>query len=101
MKSKVNKLVNSLSSDIINFAQQLIRTPSVTGHERDLAKLVKNKMADLKYDHVSVDSLGNIIGVIGDGSTGILFDSHMDTVGVNHPEKWCYDPFGGEIVDDS
>ena len=99
MKSKVIKLADSLLPDIINFAQQLIRTPSFTGHEGNLAKLVMSKMAELDYDHVSVDSFGNVIGIVGDGPTGILFDSHMDTVGVNHPEEWRYDPFVGEIVD--
>jgi putative selenium metabolism hydrolase len=99
MKSKVIKLADSLSPDIINFAQQLIRTSSFTGHEGNLAKLVMSKMVELDYDHVSVDSFGNVIGIVGDGPTGILFDSHMDTVGVNHPEEWRYNPFGGEIVD--
>jgi len=99
MKSKILKLADSLLPDIINFAQQLIRTPSFTGHEGNLAKLVMSKMAELDYDHVSVDSFGNVIGIVGDGPTGILFDSHMDTVGVNHPEEWRYDPFGGAIVD--
>ena len=99
MKSKVKKLADSLSPDIINFAQQLIRTSSFTGHEGNLAKLVMSKMVELDYDHVSVDSFGNVIGIVGDGPTGILLDSHMDTVGVNHPEEWRYNPFGGEIVD--
>ena len=99
MKSKVIKLADSLSPDIINFAQQLIRTSSFTGHEGNLAKLVMSKMVELDYDHVSVDSFGNVIGIVGDGPTGILFDSHMDTVGVNHPEEWRHDPFGAEIID--
>ena len=99
MKSEVKKMADSLSPDIVNFAQQLIRTQSFTGQEGDLAKLVMNKMAELDYDHVTVDALGNVIGIVGEGPTRILFDSHMDTVGVNHPEEWRYNPFGGEIVD--
>jgi len=99
MKSKVKKLVYNLESEIIHFAQQLVRTPSATEHEGDLAKLVKSKMVELDYDHVWVDELGNVIGAVGNGPTRMLFDSHMDTVGVNHPEEWRYDPFGGEIAD--
>jgi putative selenium metabolism hydrolase len=99
MKFQVKKLVNTLSSDIMRFAQQLIRTKSLTAHEGDLAKLVKNKMLALDYDDVFVDRIGNVIGIVGDGPTGILFDSHMDTVDVNQPEDWHYDPFGGEIID--
>jgi len=99
MKSEVKKMADSLLPDIVNFAQQLIRTPIFTGQEGDLAKLVMNKMAELDYDHVTVDALGNVIGIVGEGPTRILFDSHMDTVGVNHPEEWRYDPFGGQIND--
>jgi len=99
MKSEVKKLVDNLESEIINFAQRLIRTPSITGHEGDLAKLVQSKMVELDYDNVWVDKLGNVIGAIGNGPTRILCDSHMDTVEVNHPEEWKYDPFGGDIVD--
>ena len=91
MKSKVTKLIDRLSPDILNFAQQLIQTPSFTGQEGSLAKLVMSKMTELDYDHVSGDALGNVIGIIGNGPTGILFDSHMDTVGVSHPKEWCYD----------
>ena len=99
MKSKVKKIADKLSPDTIDFARQLIRTKSFTEDESELADLVMNKMKELDYDHVSVDEFGNIIGVVGDGHTRMLFDSHMDTVGVNHPEKWHHDPFGGEIVE--
>ncbi len=99
MKSQVKKLANTLETDILRFAQQLIRTKSLTTQEGDLATLVERKMMALDYDDVFVDSLGNVIGVVGDGPTGILFDSHMDTVDVNQPADWQYDPFGGDIVD--
>jgi len=99
LKSEITKLTDSLLPDIIDFTQQLVRIKSVTGQEGDLAQLVINKMKALDYDHVSVDALGNVIGVVGDGFTDILFDSHMDTVAVNNPEAWQYDPFGGEVVD--
>ncbi len=72
MKSEVNKRVYNLESEIINFAQQLIRTPSVTEHEGDLAKLVQSKMVELGYDHVWVDELGNVVGAIGNGPTRML-----------------------------
>ncbi len=98
MQSNLVRLAENLAPDIIRFAQELIRTPSLTEQEGDLAKLVQGKMRDLNYDEVSVDELGNVIGILGDGPTRILFDAHMDTVGVKHPGEWRYDPFGGEIV---
>jgi putative selenium metabolism hydrolase len=99
LKSDLEKLTGDLMPDIIDFARQLVRTPSVTGQEGDLAARVAAKMRELDYDSVSVDPLGNVIGVIGEGLTNILYDSHMDTVTVNNPGAWQYDPFGGEVVD--
>jgi len=99
MKSDVKKLADRLEPETLRFAQQLVRTKSLTAHEGNLAKLVERKMLDLDYDDVYIDSLGNVIGVLGDGPTTILFDSHMDTVDVNQPSDWQHDPFGGDIID--
>ena len=85
--------------EIVEFAQQLVRTKSFTGQEGALATSVAEKMKQLDSDGVSVDSLGNVIGMVGDGTKSILMDAHMDTVAVSHPEDWNCDPFGGEIID--
>ena len=57
MKSDLKKLANTFEPDILRFAQQLIRTKSLTSNEGDLAKLVERKMLALDYDDVFVDSL--------------------------------------------
>jgi len=99
MRPDVMTITQKLMPEIVEFAQQLVRTKSFTGHEGDLANLVIEKMKRLDYDDVSVDSLGNVIGTVGEGTESILYDAHMDTVAVNQPHDWSYDPFGGEIVD--
>jgi putative selenium metabolism hydrolase len=43
--------------------------------------------------------MGNIMGRIGDGPRTIVFDSHIDTVGVGDPEEWQWDPFIGKVED--
>ena len=55
-------------------------------------------MKELGYDEVTVDSMGNVIGRIGEGEKSILFDSHVDTVEVNDEKEWDVPPFSGEIV---
>lgn len=97
MKNKIGKLMNKLEKDLIKFTQDIIKIKSYTGHEKELAFFIKEKMEKLGYDKVIFDDLGNVIGVIGNGEKKILFDSHIDTVEVNDPEKWEMDPFGGEI----
>lgn len=90
--------------EIIKFAQELIRIPSLSGREKEVAYLIKNKIADLGFDEVWMDRYGNVIGRIQgsdttDGCKKIVFDGHMDTVDIGDRSKWRHDPYGAEIVD--
>jgi acetylornithine deacetylase/succinyl-diaminopimelate desuccinylase-like protein len=35
------------------------------------------------------------MGRIGNGEKVIVFDSHIDTVGIGDPHEWQWDPFEG------
>lgn len=87
--------------ELIELCQGLIRQRSVTGNERDCVNWLAQIMRSWGYDRVEVDPLGNLIGTIdcGEGPR-VLFDGHIDTVGVSDTEQWTYDPFGGELVGD-
>jgi putative selenium metabolism hydrolase len=85
-------------AELIAFTQSLVRTKSLPGQEEQVIKLIEGKMKALGYDQVIVDSMGNLLGRIGQGEEAILFDSHVDTVEVNDAEEWDYPPFSGEIV---
>ena len=54
-------------------------------------------MRKLGFDEVWFDSMGNIVGRIGDGPRKIVFDSHIDTVGIGNPDEWDWDPFIGKV----
>ena len=87
-----------LREELIQFAQSLVRVKSMSGQEGEIIKLIEKKMYALGYDEVVIDSMGNIVGRIGDGEKAIMFDSHVDTVEVNDEEKWDIPPFSGEII---
>lgn len=91
--------METCSEDCIRFAQELVRTPSYSDSEGDLARLVRARMEKLGYDEVFFDRVGNVVGRIGSGPKTVLFDSHMDTVEVNDEAEWMVPPFKGEIVD--
>ncbi len=76
------KAVEGLQDGIIRFTQDLVRTPSLSLCENDVAGMVENKMRDLEYDMVFTDEIGNIVGVIRGGDPGftVVLNSHMDTV---------------------
>jgi putative selenium metabolism hydrolase len=88
-----------IKQELIEFTQSLIRIKSMSGQEEAIIKFIEQKMQSLGYDEVVIDSMGNLLGRIGSGSTSILFDSHVDTVAVNDEAEWDIPPFSGEIVD--
>ena len=93
-----NLLSPELQSELIAFAQSLVRIKSLSGQEGEIIQFIKEKMAALGFDEIRIDAMGNLLGRIGDGATKILFDSHVDTVDVKDAEEWTIPPFSGEIV---
>lgn len=56
-------------------------------------------MQELDYDEVLIDSYGNVLGAVGDGTTEILFDAHLDIVSAGDSDEWKHEPFSGNIED--
>ena len=92
-------LTPELQKELIEFTQSLIRIKSLSGEEEEIIKFIQKKMVALGYDEVIIDSMGNLLGRIGDGERSILFDSHVDTVEVKDEAQWDIPPFSGEIID--
>lgn len=91
-------LDTEMQRELIEFAQALIRTRSLSGQEEAAIRLVEEKMIALGFDEVTIDSMGNVLGRIGDGGKAILFDSHVDTVDVTDADQWRIPPFSGQII---
>jgi putative selenium metabolism hydrolase len=83
----------------IDFLRDLVRIRSFSGEEGELAARVADEMRRLGFQQVYRDRAGNIIGRAGKGTQRLLFDGHMDTVGVGNPATWNGNPFSGEIQD--
>ena len=86
----------------VRLCSALIRAKSYSGEEMQVAQVVKTAMEALGYDSVTMDAYGNVIGCIKGNRPGpkVLLDGHIDTVPVQEPERWSFDPFGGEIRED-
>ncbi len=96
----MNALSPQEQERLIAFAQALVRLPSPSGQEDQVAHRLAAEMEDLGFDAVWQDPMGNIIGRIGTGAPPVLvYNGHMDTVGISDPDAWHVDPFGGEVVD--
>jgi putative selenium metabolism hydrolase len=97
--STLDLITPQLQQELIEFTQNLIRIKSMSGQEGEIIRFIEQKMGSLGYDEVLIDSMGNLLGRIGDGEKSILFDSHVDTVAVPDEEMWDIPPFSGRIVD--
>ncbi len=85
--------------DIITFLKELCAIPSYDSQIRAVGERAEAEMKKLGFDEVWWDRMGNVVGRIGDGPTKLLYDSHIDTVGIGAPEEWEWDPFTGKIED--
>ena len=83
------------------FAQDLIRIPSPSGQEREVAERISAEMEALSLQDVRIDEAGNVIGRIeGRGAAPpVLLNCHTDVVAEGDHGEWEYPPFGGDISD--
>jgi putative selenium metabolism hydrolase len=88
------------SQTLIQLTQKLVRLPSEAGREKEVADLLMKEMPGLGYEEVTVDENGSVVGVVNGAQPGptLLFDGHIDTVGVAPGVSWRHDPFGAEIA---
>ena len=96
MIEKIKKIGYAEKEELLNFLRHLISIPSPSCKEEKVAKLVEDVMKKSGYDEVVVDQIGNVFGRIGTGKSRILYDAHMDTVGIGNPDSWDFDPFRGK-----
>ncbi len=97
MHEAILKKINE--KNLIDILQNLVRIPSVSGSEGQLAQYIKGVCVELGLE-TTIDQHGNVIAVFKGSKPGprIALNSHMDTVG--YGEGWTYDPTGAEIVGD-
>ena len=86
-----------LQEDMVAFLREIVEIPSPSCEEKGVAERTKSEMEKLGYDDVRIDSFGSVIGKLGDGEKVILYDSHMDTVGIGDPDAWAHDPYKGKV----
>ena len=95
----VQQQVAQYRQDIISFLRDLVAIPSMDSQIGPVGERVQAEMRKLGFDAVGFDSMGNTLGRIGDGPRSLLYDSHIDTVGIGNPDEWEWDPFTGKVED--
>ncbi|HNO30231.1 MAG TPA: YgeY family selenium metabolism-linked hydrolase [Anaerolineales bacterium] len=96
---EVQKRVQAAREDIIKFMRDIVAVPSMESQIGPVGERIQAEMKKLGFDEVRFDKMGNTVGRIGNGPKVIVFDSHIDTVGVGDPSSWQWDPFIGKVED--
>ncbi len=97
--NEIRKKVAENHDNIINFLHEICAIPSMDGQLKDVGDRIQAEMQKLGFDETRFDKMGNTIGRIGNGPKVIVYDSHIDTVGVGDPAEWDWDPFKGKVED--
>jgi len=84
---------------ILSFLREICAIPSMESQIGAVGERIAAEMRTLGFEGVRFDKMGNIFGYIGHGPRVIVYDSHIDTVGVGDPTSWPWDPFVGKIDD--
>jgi len=99
MINDIKKLAKEYESECAQFLLDLIATKSMSSQEGNVIRRIQKEMERFKYDEVTIDPMGNLLGRIGKGKAVVALDAHVDTVDVGNPALWKTDPFKGVIQD--
>lgn len=94
---EIQRRVAAQWETISTFFRELCAIPSIAGQIEAVGQRMAQEMQNLGYDAVRFDQMGNIIGRIGHGPRVIVYDTHIDTVGIADPDAWQWDPFQGKV----
>jgi putative selenium metabolism hydrolase len=94
---ELNRRVAAAQDDLLAFFREIVAIPSMDSDIEQVGLRIGEEMKRLGFDAVYVDRYGSIVGRIGNGPTTILYDSHIDTVGLGDESQWEWDPFTGKV----
>jgi len=99
LTQSIHQRTQENSERLIRFLKDICAIPSFDSQLKVVGERVGAEMSKLKFDEVRFDPMGNIIGRIGSGPKAIVYDSHLDTVGIGDRSQWEWDPFEGIVKD--
>lgn len=83
--------------DAVAFLRDIIAIPSTSTNEKAVVERIADEMRKVGLQDVHFAPNGCVLGRIGTGPITILYDSHIDTVGIGDPAAWPHDPFQGKV----
>ncbi|NLO92165.1 MAG: YgeY family selenium metabolism-linked hydrolase [Elusimicrobia bacterium] len=93
----LSQAIGKYEKDMVRFARDLVATPGYSCTEKQVVHRIAAEMKKVGFDSVKIDKMGNVLGFLGNGKPKIMFDAHIDTVGIGDPKAWKWDPFKGKF----
>ena len=97
LSAEIHQQVEQQREASIRFMREIVAIPSMDSKIGPVGERIGAEMKALGFEEVRFDKMGNILGRIGSGERVMVYDSHIDTVGVGDPAEWDYDPFEGKV----
>jgi len=98
LKAYLERILDDIDGkELIDLLRGLIRIPSPSGEEQEIAEYIANKMENIG---LSVELIGgNVVGRTPSikGAPTIVLNGHMDTVPIGNRSAWTVDPLGAEV----
>jgi len=87
---------------IISFLRDIVAIPSYDSNIREVAARVERELRALGFSDIHYAPYGDIVARIGGkdvryGERTLLYDSHLDTVGIGDEREWKHGAFSGAI----
>ncbi len=97
--AELQRRVRQRRDEMIQFLRDICAIPSMDSQIGPVGERIQAEMRRLGWDEARFDRMGNTVGRIGDGPQVIVYDSHIDTVGIGDRADWEWDPFVGRVKD--
>jgi putative selenium metabolism hydrolase len=78
---------------------RIIRVPAFSSTEKERIMLLRELCTEAGMEDLRIDGLGSLLGRVGNGPKTLVFDAHIDTVGVGDPAQWKFPPHSGHVAD--
>ncbi len=88
--------------DPVQFAQDLIRCPSVTPKEAGALDLLQTALESLGFvcTRYPFEEVDNLYARLGTSAPNLCYAGHTDVVPVGNADDWEFDPFSATITDE-
>jgi putative selenium metabolism hydrolase len=82
---------------IIHFLREIVAIPSFDSDIGNVTKRVERELRALGFEAIHYAPYGDLVAKIGTGKKILLYDSHLDTVGIGDEREWKHGAFSGAI----